>query len=461
MKSKHPLPLTITEKRNFRAIPDWLDAVAARLSQHGFQAFLVGGAVRDLLGATPPRDWDLATNALPDEVEALFPNAIPTGKQYGTITVLAGNNSVEITTFREDLEYRDGRRPAVIRFSQNIAADLARRDFTVNAIAYDLSKGLLTDPCNGRNDLRRRVVKAVGDPATRFQEDGLRMLRFYRFIATLDFKPDRATAKAINPAWVRPVSPERIGVELTKILTGKAVDRGLEGLQSCGLLRVLIPELDAAELESGDTRGKKLWRHLVQTTAAIQPQPQLRWAALLHDIAKPVAKNYEPDGVHFYGHAEVGSRMSRAILAQLRFSNAMIEAVSALIRWHMFSLPEAGTDAAIRRLIAKVGAPLLPQLLELRRADIVASGWITPETWQTWQKLTARVSAALNAPTVLRPSDLAVDGHDLMTVFQLQPGPTIGKTLRYLLDQVVETPELNEKDTLLKLARGFLSKQKK
>jgi tRNA nucleotidyltransferase (CCA-adding enzyme) len=458
MKAKHSLPLTITEKLNFQALPGWLDAIAARLGQHGFQAYLVGGAVRDLLCGTPPHDWDLATNALPDEVETLFPGAIPTGKQYGTITVLAGNNTVEVTTFREDLEYRDGRRPSVIRFSQNIAADLARRDFTVNAIAYNFASGRLTDPFDGRNDLRRRVLKAVGNPAIRFQEDGLRMLRFYRFIATLDFKPDRATAKAIDPTWIRPVSPERIGTELTKVLTGKAVVKGMEGLQACGLLRVLLPELDEAELASGDTREKKLWRHLVQTTAAIQPQPQLRWAALLHDIAKPVTKSYEPDNVHFYGHAEAGSRMSRAILAQLRFPNALIEAVSALIRWHMFSLPEPGTDAAIRRLIAKVGVPLLPQLLELRRADIVASGRITTQTWQAWQKLTARVTAVLNAPTVLRPSDLAVDGHDLMTVFKLQPGPAIGKTLRYLLDQVVETPELNQKETLLQLAGKFLKK---
>jgi tRNA nucleotidyltransferase (CCA-adding enzyme) len=246
MKAKHSLPLTITEKLNFQALPGWLDAIAARLGQHGFQAYLVGGAVRDLLCGTPPHDWDLATNALPDEVETLFPGAIPTGKQYGTITVLAGNNTVEVTTFREDLEYRDGRRPSVIRFSQNIAADLARRDFTVNAIAYNFASGRLTDPFDGRNDLRRRVLKAVGNPAIRFQEDGLRMLRFYRFIATLDFKPDRATAKAIDPTWIRPVSPERIGTELTKSLTRRnwrpaILEKKNYGGISCKQLRLSSP----------------------------------------------------------------------------------------------------------------------------------------------------------------------------------------------------------------------------
>jgi tRNA nucleotidyltransferase (CCA-adding enzyme) len=459
MRSKQTMPLTVTEKLNFRAIPYWLNAIAAQLGQHGYQAFLVGGAVRDLLAAKLPHDWDLATDAIPDEVETIFPGAIPTGKQYGTITVLAGTNAVEITTFREDLDYQDGRRPTAIRFSQNITDDLARRDFTVNAMAYDLSNDILIDPFNGRNDLRRQVLKTVGNPATRFQEDGLRMLRFYRLIATLDFKPDRATAKAINPTWARPVSPERIGVELTKLLTGVAVGKGLHGLEASGLLGLFIPELNAVELKSGDTREKKLWPHLLMTVETIQPQPELRWAALLHDVAKPNTKIFEPNGVHFYGHAESGSQMSRVILERLRFSNSLVDAVSFLIRWHMFALPNPCTDAAIRRLVAKVGAAAIPQLLELRRADIVASGRITHQTWEDWQSLSARVTAILNAPTVLRPTDLAVDGHDLIAVFKLQPGPVIGKTLQFLLDQVIEAPELNRRETLLQLARKFLLHQ--
>jgi tRNA nucleotidyltransferase (CCA-adding enzyme) len=459
MRLKHHLPLTATEKLNFRAIPDWLNTIAARLGQHGYQAFLVGGAVRDLLTAKPPHDWDLATNALPDEVETLFPGAIPTGKQYGTITVLAETNAVEITTFREDLEYQDGRRPSAIRFSANITDDLSRRDFTVNAIAYDLLSGMLTDPFDGRNDLRRQILKAVGNPATRFQEDGLRMLRFYRLIATLNFKPDRATANAINPGWSRPVSPERIGMELTKLLTGIAVKRGLEGLQSSRLLGEIIPELDIVELTHGDTNTKTLWRHLVLTVETIQPQPQLRWAALLHDVAKPVSKTFEPDSVHFYGHAETGSQMSRVILERLHCSNSLVNAVSSLVRWHMFALPNPCTDAAIRRLVAKVGVAVLPQLLELRRADIVASGRITRQTWEDWQSLSGRVTTVLSAPTLLRPADLAVDGRDLITVFKLKPGPTIGKTLRFLLDQVIEAPELNQRETLLQLAREFLLKK--
>jgi tRNA nucleotidyltransferase (CCA-adding enzyme) len=456
MKPKRPLPLTVTEKLNFQAIPDWLNAIAARIRQYGYQTFLVGGAVRDLLTAKPPHDWDLATDALPDEMETIFPGAIPTGKQY--VTVLAGTNAVEITTFREDLEYQDGRRPIAVRFSQNITDDLARRDFTVNAIAYNLASGMLIDPFDGRNDLRRQVLKAVGNPATRFQEDGLRMLRFYRFIATLDFKPDRTTAKAINPVWANRLSPERLGAELTKLLTGAAVAKGLQGLQASGLMEVIIPELSAAELELGDTREKKLWRHLLLTVETIQPQPNLRWAALLHDVAKPVTKIFTPNGVHFYGHAESGSQMSRIVLERLRFSNSLVNAVSLLIRWHMFALPDPCTDAAIRRLITKVGVTAIPQLLELRRADIVASGHITRQTWETWQSLSARVTTALNAPAILRPTDLAVDGHDLLTAFKLQPGPTIGKTLQFLLDQVIETPELNQKETLLQLARNFLLK---
>jgi tRNA nucleotidyltransferase (CCA-adding enzyme) len=456
---KLPVPLTAAAKQYFRGIPDWVEQIAARLRMRNFQAFLVGGAVRDLLSGRTPHDWDIATDALPDEVEALFPGSIPTGKQYGVITALYGAETIEIATFREDLDYQDGRRPTTVRFSREITADLARRDFTVNAMAYDPISESLVDPFDGRRDLRRRVLKAVGDPAVRFQEDGLRMFRFYRLIATLDLKPDHGAARAVNPTWSVGVSPERIGVELTKLLTGKAVERGLQGLQSSGLLGTVINELDTGELESGDTGEKKLWPHLLQTVAAIRPQPELRWAALLHDVAKPVTKTYEPNGVHFYGHAESGSQMSRAILARLRFSKRLVDAVSSLIRWHMFVLPDLGTEAAIRRLIAKVGATTLPQLLELRRADIVASGRITSQTWEAWQALTAQINAVLNAPTVLRPTDLAVNGDDLLAVFKLKPGPTVGKTLQFLLEQVIESPELNQRDTLLQLAREFLLKK--
>jgi tRNA nucleotidyltransferase (CCA-adding enzyme) len=456
MGTKIRYPLTVTRKLDFETIPAWIRAIAARLAEHGYQAYLVGGAVRDLLSGCSPQDWDLASDALPEEVEAIFGKTIPTGKKFGTITVVTGGQTVEITTLREDLDYSDGRRPQNIRFTKEILLDLSRRDFTINAIAYDLTNNLMIDPFQGGRDLRQRILKAVGVPAERFAEDGLRMFRFFRFLATRDLRPDRATFKAINPAWSLPVSRERIGAELNHLILGKNVDQGLTGLKISGLLESVIPELGNEPLELGDTRDKKLWEHLRLTVAAIQPRPQLRWAALLHDVAKPDSKTADCRGVHFYGHDTQGSEIARRILERFHFPNALINPVAHLIRWHMFSLPAGADEPALRRFIAKVGPETVPDLLELRRADIVASGRITYETWEYWQYLTGRVMAVLNSPAVYRENRLAVNGDDLIAGLGLTPGPAIGTILRHLLEQVLERPELNEKEELMRIAAEFL-----
>lgn len=452
---KQFIPLTVRERENFQAIPAWVTEAGKRLRQSGFQAYLVGGAVRDLLTGKTPHDWDLATNALPDQVEAIFPLTVPTGKKYGTVTITGNGHSIEITTLREDLAYSDGRRPDLVRFTKEITADLARRDFTINAMAYDLGTQTLIDPFGGKHDLRRRVLKAVGDPKIRFKEDGLRMFRFYRFLATLDLRPEQATIKAINPQWAVPVSKERVGAELHKMLVGTAAVKGLEGLQDSGLLELVIPELGREELESGDSRKKPLWQHLCATVAAIRPQLHLRWAALLHDIGKPLTKKIGPDGLHFYGHAETGAKISRLILERFHYPNSLINQVVKLISLHMFTLGFPYSDAAIRRLIAKTGTTVIGDLLELRRADIVATGQITSATWEYWQDLTQRINAVLDEANVYQVNQLALNGYDLMNGLQLPPGPKIGQILRFLLEQVLEDPGLNRKDILLRLAREY------
>jgi tRNA nucleotidyltransferase (CCA-adding enzyme) len=449
-------PLTVTQKLDFGAIPAAIREIAGSLTEHGYQSYLVGGAVRDLLSESIPQDWDLATDALPEDVEAIFAKTIPTGKKYGTITVVTNEQNIEITTLREDLEYRDGRRPENIRFTKEIILDLSRRDFTINAIAYDLNSNLIIDPFQGGSDLRKRILKAVGVPAERFAEDGLRMFRFFRFLATRDLRPDRKTLKAINPAWALPVSKERIGAELNRLVLGKNAGLGLNGLKNSGLLESVIPELENKRLEPGDTRGKKLWEHLRLTVAAIQSRPHLRWAALLHDVAKPDSKITDCRGVHFYGHDQQGAEVSRRILERFHFPNALINQVERLIRWHMFSLPAGADDPALRRFIAKVGPETVPDLLELRRADIVASGNITYETWEYWQNLSGRIMALLNSPAVYRENSLAVNGNDLIAGFGLAPGPIIGLILNHLLDAVLEHPELNRKDELLRRATEYL-----
>jgi tRNA nucleotidyltransferase (CCA-adding enzyme) len=454
-------PLTLTQKSDFEAIPEWIREIAASLAEHGYQAYLVGGAVRDLLSECSPQDWDLATDALPEDVEALFAKTIPTGKKFGTVTVVADGRTVEVTTLREDLEYTDGRRPQNIRFTQEILLDLSRRDFTINAIAYDLTNHLIIDPFQGGRDLRRRILKAVGVPAERFAEDGLRMFRFFRFLATRDLRPDQATLQAVNPAWALPVSKERIGAELSRLLLGKNAGQGLSGLKTSGLLESVIPELESKRLELGNTRGKKLWEHLRLTAAAIQPRPHLRWAALLHDVAKPDNKTSDCRGVHFYGHDQQGAELGRRILERFRFPNALIDPVVRLIRWHMFSLPATADDPALRRFIAKTGPETVPDLLELRRADIVASGRITYETWEYWQCISGRIMTLLNSPAVYRENRLAVNGNDLIAGLGLAPGPIIGSILHHLLEQVLERPEANRKDELMRIAAEYLEENRR
>ncbi len=449
--------LTATETLNFQAIPAWLAEVADRFIRHGYQIYLVGGAVRDLLWGKLPKDWDLSTNALPEQIEALFPITVPTGKPFGTITVWVGENAVEVTTFRSDSGYSDGRRPDSVQFERTIIPDLARRDFTINAIAYNFSRNMLIDPFGGREDAHHRILKAVGDPGVRFAEDGLRMFRFFRFLATQDLKPHRPTAQAINTKWANNLSMERIRDEFSKLLTGPKVRLGLTGLQQSGLLDFFLPELaECRQMDRDYHHNPPLWEHLVMATETIAPQLHLRMAALLHDIAKPKTRFYDETGVHFYGHDEQGAAISETILERLRFPNKFITTVTNLIRRHMFAIPSEAGDGAIRRFIAKAGEYAIPDLLELRRADIVATGRINERTYQAWQDLQDRINRVLRNESGNYPPKLAVNGRDLMGYFTLPPSPSIGKLLDYLQDLILDDPALNQKEILLAKAKEYL-----
>lgn len=452
-------PLTFTETLNFQSIPAWLTGVAGEFIRHDFQIFLVGGAVRDLLRGKLPKDWDLTTDALPEQIEALFPKTVPTGKFFGTITVWSGENAVQVTTFRSDLGYSNGRRPDAIQFERNIIPDLARRDFTINAMAYDFSSKLLVDPFGGRKDAHCGILKAVGDPTVRFSEDGLRMFRFYRFLATQDLKPHRATAKAVDPQWAKNLSRERIRDEFSKLLMGEKVDRGLTGLQQSGLLDCFLPELaESRQMDQDYRHTPPLWEHILIATQTIAPQLHLRLAALLHDIAKPRTRVYDKTGVHFYGHDELGAAISETILERVHFPAKFIATVSNLIRWHMFAIPQEASDGAIRRFITKAGPDAIPDLLELRRADIVATGRINELTFQAWRGLQDRINQVLVDLSINHPPKLAVNGHELMSQFALKPGPSLGKLLDYLEELILDNPVLNQKEILLAKAKEYLDR---
>lgn len=458
MKSgEYQKPLNTTETLNFKELPQWLMECAHVLLNHGFQAYLVGGAVRDLLLGLTPHDWDLTTDALPETVETLFSETYPSGKIFGTITVCYQGHPVEITTMRRDLGYSDGRRPDQILFTDDILADLSRRDFTINAMAYDFRSKLLTDPCDGRHDLYRRRLRTVGEPKERFREDGLRMFRFFRFLATMDLQPDPKTLKAVHPDFAQWISAERIRDELSKLLTGTNVRLAINLLEKSGLLAQVIPELNVRQFNQSSLYPN-LWHHLLETTAAIAPRLELRWAALLHDIAKPLTYQRNETGVHYYHHDRLGAELSRKILSRLRYSKSFIQTVSHLIEWHMFQLPPNAGDSAVRRLIHNVGAETVPNLLELRRADIVGTGHITPQTWQAWTELSGRITLFTEEIQNSNQKKLAITGQDLLEQFQLTPGPLIGKLLAYLTDVVIENPETNEKTCLLQYAKEYLQK---
>jgi tRNA nucleotidyltransferase (CCA-adding enzyme) len=454
--------LNATEMREFQTIPAWVRQCATTLLSQGFQAYLVGGAVRDLLKGSGPLDWDLATDALPEEVERVFPRTIPTGKQFGTITVATAEGLLEVTTLRADLGYDDGRRPSAVRFGKEIRLDLARRDFTINAMAYDFASGKLIDPFQGRRDLRRRRLRTVGDPRTRFGEDKLRVFRFYRFLATLDLKPDRATQRAILPQRVSGISRERVRDELSKLLTGASVRKGLEGLARSGLLGEIIPELQALlqHEASGSRHRWGLWEHTLLAVEAVPPRLELRLAALLHDIGKPASQTIQDGQLHYYGHDQLGAALSRSILTRLRFPAKFMKTVVRLVEAHMFMLPPYAGDGAARRLIARVGAEHIRDLLELRRADLAATGRVTYQTWENWRDLQQRIEDLL-ADTAKSMPRLAINGNDLAREFQLSPGPRIGELLAYLREQILEDPALNQRKKLLDLAEKFLSNKVK
>ena len=432
-------------------------AVCAALREHGHEAYLVGGALRDLLRGAAPKDWDVATSALPDQVLGIFPRVIPTGVKYGTVTVLQGEAKIEVTAFRSDGAYSDGRHPDRVVFGASIEADLARRDFTINAMAYDPVDRRLVDPFGGRQDLRRKILRTVGPPADRFTEDALRMVRYFRFLAVLELRPDSETVQAMRPSLLALVSPERIRDEMNKLLPAAKPVPGLQGMADAGLLAEIVPELLAGQgLTQGSYHRHDVMRHAFLAVEAIRPVLVPRLAALLHDVAKPSTRREDGQDVHFYGHDAAGAAMAEGILSRLRYPNDLTERITGLIRLHMFQLPIHPTGAALRRLLRKAGGPEpLRDLVELRRADIVATGRSYGQAAQVWRELKARVEEVIAAGAAFSLGDLAIGGDEVMRLLGVGPGPEVGRILNRLLEMVLEEPALNTREKLLASAASF------
>ncbi|HEY2405548.1 MAG TPA: HD domain-containing protein [Polyangiaceae bacterium] len=457
-------------KRLMSSVPSEVRELCQRLKAGGHRAWIVGGCVRDELlasleqssGRTPRNDWDIATSARPEQVNSLFRRVIPTGIQHGTVTVQMKQGQYEVTTLRGETTYSDGRRPDSVYFVDDIQDDLARRDFTVNAIAYDPLEDRLIDPFDGQRDLAARLLRAVGDPAQRFAEDGLRALRAARFVATLELTLDEATARAIEPslASYRKVSAERIRDEWLKTMKARQPSRAFEVMREHGLLAISAPELlESVGCAQNRYHSYDVWGHAMSCLDHCPESAVLRIAALLHDVGKPRSRAFsdKTSDYTFYEHERIGAEMAEPILERLRFSNDERARIVALVRHHLICYDETWSDAAVRRWIRRVSSDLLPDLYSLNDADIRGKGKDPAEDLARLGRLKEHVARVIAEGAALSVSELAVDGHALMKELGIKPGPELGRVLRSLLEEVTEDPTLNERETLLTRARELLS----
>ncbi|MGK0466911.1 CCA tRNA nucleotidyltransferase [Clostridium sp.] len=433
-------------------IPDGVKTILDTLKKSGYEAYIVGGSVRDfIMGISVPKDYDIATNALPEELITLFLQTIPTGIKHGTVTVMVGYEGYEVTTYRIDGKYVDNRRPEAVTFVSNLKEDLARRDFTINALAFNGANGVI-DYFGGLVDLENRIIRAVGEPNKRFKEDALRMLRAIRFAARLGFHIEQKTLEAIkeNCHLILNISSERIRDELCKMLISNNSTISLKLLEETKLLGFILPELQKTVgfNQLNPHHNKDIFNHTLAVVENCSQDLNLRVAALLHDIGKPDCFTLDSLGIgHFYGHDKKGIMISEQILKRFRFDNESISNISILVKEHMNVL-EKPTDASVKRLINRVSVDLIFNLFALQRADALGSSF--PEIrLEQIDRVEEKTRAIIESKVPLSIGDLAVNGRDIIAEFSLKPGQEIGNMLKFVLDKTLENPELNSKEQLL------------
>lgn len=446
-------------------IPDSVAKVVDVFQEVGYSLYLVGGCVRNTLLKLPINDWDLTTNATPEQMLLLFPDAFY-DNAFGTVGIPIGIDNdkkevIEITTFRTEQGYSDRRHPDIVSWGNTIEEDLARRDFTINAMAIQIMPGgslstTIIDPFNGQKDLEKKIIKAVGDPDERFKEDALRLMRAIRFATQLSFSIEEKTLNAItqDSSLLSHVAKERIRDELQKILGSNYPYEGIMFLKNTNLLENILPEL----LEGIDISQKRPGRH--HTTDVFEhnvfslkfcpsTDPLVRFATLIHDVGKPRVVAKDPEGfVIFHNHEIVGAKMASVIADRLHFSKKDKERVYKLIRWHMFTVDEHITDSAIRRFIRHIGAQNVQDMMDLRIGDRLGGGTQTAESWRL-KLFKKRVEEQL-APAPFSVNDLVVDGNDIMKELSIKPGRQVGEILQKLFEDVDEDLSLNNRDYLLK-----------
>ena len=428
--------------------------VIEKLNSAGFEAFAVGGCVRDRILGRKPDDWDITTNALPEQIKAAFDHTIDTGIKHGTVTVQHESKNIEVTTYRVDGLYEDYRHPVSVKFTPSLKEDLLRRDFTMNAIAYHPEMGIV-DPCGGLADINEGIIRAVGKANERFREDALRMLRAIRFSAQLGFRVQEDVLEAIrnNCSLIKNISCERIRDELTKLLVSEYPVR-LILLRDTNLLQFVLPEFEVCfhTVQQNPYHIYNVAVHSIKVVAAVENSGILRWAALLHDIAKPLVKTTDEKGIdHFYGHQARGAELATIILKRMRLDNSSIDKITKLILYHdMDILP---TEKSVRKAVAKLEPELFEALLGLKEGDRRGQApEYLEEGLESIRKIREIYKRIITDGSSINMKELAVNGRDLISL-GFQQGPELGEILGTLFEKVLEEPTLNTRGKLLELAQ--------
>lgn len=442
-------------------MPENANKIIKTLEEAGYEAYIVGGCVRDSILGKTPEDWDITTSAKPEEVKALFRRTVDTGIKHGTVTVMFEKEGYEVTTYRIDGEYSDHRRPDKVEFTVNLKEDLMRRDFTINAMAYSHKDGII-DLFDGMRDLENKVIRAVGSPAERFDEDALRILRAIRFAGQLDFSIERDTKQAmiIKAETLSEISAERIRVELDKLLTSDHPEKLIDAYVM-GITAYILPEFDKMmeQPQNNPYHKYNVGVHTMEAVKAIEPTSVCRWAALLHDVGKPACHTVGEDGTdHFYGHDKVGEKIAREVLKRLRFDNASTDTICRMVGWHDYAMGECPKKSKFRKALSEMGSDFFPLILKIRRADIAAqSDYMREEKLENAAKMEAMYEEIIEAGDCLSIKDLAINGKDLMEL-GMKPGKEMGDLLQDILNMVLGTPDLNDREKLLSLASKKIKK---
>ena len=433
-------------------LPDKVHHIINTLEEAGYEAYAVGGCVRDSILGRKPDDWDITTSAKPEEIKRLFPRTVDTGIKHGTVTVLLGGEGFEVTTYRVDGVYEDGRHPSEVTFTASLKEDLKRRDFTINAMAYNARTGLV-DLYGGLADIENRVIRCVGIAGERFDEDALRMLRAVRFSAQLSFRIEEATGEAVKALApnLQKISAERIQVELVKLVTSPNPDY-LRTAYELGITAQILPEFDLC-METPQRHKHHCYdvgEHILHSMIGVGPDKVLRLGMLFHDIGKPQTLTIDPDGTtHNKRHPFEGEKITSKVMRRLTFDNDTTDKVTKLVLYHDYDI--APTEAGVRRAINRMGEDIFAMIFTVRRADIAAqSDYMREEKLAKVayiEKLYSEILARKDAVTL---KDLAISGNDLIAE-GMPPGRQIGETLSALLERVLDDPSLNTREILLKL----------